>query len=96
MTVDIPVVKYIFVVIATASAACVYPVIWPGKGICLSSLGRVVADLYSLERIRAARGTTTAGLAIGMTNVCFHSPAAFYLKDRYPMLYLHMSLTHHL
>lgn len=32
MTVDVVIVKYIFVVIATASAACVYPVIWPGKG----------------------------------------------------------------
>lgn len=31
MAVNIPVVKYIFVVIATASASCVYPVIWPGR-----------------------------------------------------------------
>ncbi|BDD63758.1 hypothetical protein MAP00_008621 [Monascus purpureus] len=46
-----PVVKYIFVMIASAAGACVYPVIWP-------------------ERIRAAKGTTTAALAIGVTNVC--------------------------
>lgn len=26
-----PVVKYIFVMIASAAGACVYPVIWPGK-----------------------------------------------------------------
>jgi len=27
------------------------------------------ANLYDLERIRAAKGTTSAGLAIGITNV---------------------------
>jgi MFS family permease len=50
ITVDIPVVKYVFVTLATACVACIYPLMWP-------------------ERIRAARGTTGAGLGIGITNV---------------------------
>lgn len=50
LTVDQPVVKYVFVTLATACVACVYPLMWP-------------------ERIRAARGTTGAGLGIGITNV---------------------------
>lgn len=50
LTVELPVVKYIFVTLATACVACVYPLMWP-------------------ERIRAARGTTAAGLGIGITNV---------------------------
>ncbi|OJJ41829.1 hypothetical protein ASPWEDRAFT_56825 [Aspergillus wentii DTO 134E9] len=51
ITVDTPVVKYIFVMIANAAASCVYPVLWP-------------------ERIRAAKGTTSAAIAIGTTNAC--------------------------
>ena len=51
ITVDIPVVKYIFVTIALCCSISIYPIIWP-------------------ERIRAAHGTTAAGLAIGITNVC--------------------------
>ena len=50
ITVDIPVVKYIFVTIALCCSISIYPIIWP-------------------ERIRAAHGTTAAGLAIGITNV---------------------------
>lgn len=44
-----PVLRYIFVTLATACSICIYPIIWP-------------------ERIRAAHGTTTAGLAIGTTS----------------------------
>jgi hypothetical protein len=51
LTVKKPVVKYIFVSLATACVSCVYPLMWP-------------------ERIRAARGTTGAGLGIGITNAC--------------------------
>ena len=55
ITVDIPVVKYIFVTVALSCSISIYPIIWP-------------------ERIRAAHGTTAAGLAIGLTNVSvFHS-----------------------
>lgn len=50
ITVEQPVVKYIFVTLATACVSCVYPIMWP-------------------DRIRAARGTTGAGLGIGITNV---------------------------
>ena len=50
ITVDIPILKYIFVTIALACSICIYPIVWP-------------------ERIRAAHGTTAAGLAIGLTNV---------------------------
>lgn len=50
ITVDIPVVKYIFVTLALSCSISIYPIIWP-------------------ERIRAAHGTTAAGLAIGITNV---------------------------
>jgi nitrate/nitrite transporter NarK len=49
ITVRNPVVKYVFVMIATAASQSFFAIIWP-------------------ERIRAARGTTTAGLAIGITN----------------------------
>lgn len=63
ITVDIPVVKYIFVTLATACVACIYPLMWP-------------------ERIRAARGTTGAGLGIGITNVsaCFFPLLRFSLR----------------
>ena len=50
ITVDIAVVKYVFLTLALACSICIYPIVWP-------------------ERIRAAHGTTAAGLAIGMTNV---------------------------
>lgn len=50
ITVDIPVVKYVFVTVALACSISIYPIIWP-------------------ERIRAAHGTTAAGMAIGLTNV---------------------------
>ena len=51
ITVKIPVVKYIFITLASACVSCVYPLMWP-------------------QRIRAARGTTGAGLGIGITNAC--------------------------
>jgi hypothetical protein len=51
LTVKVPVIKYIFVTLATACVSCVYPLMWP-------------------ERIRAAKGTTGAGLGIGITNAC--------------------------
>jgi hypothetical protein len=58
--------KYVFVMIATAASQSFFPIIWPGE---LISWGGnwVYIDLLS-ERIRAAYGTTTAGLAIGLTN----------------------------
>jgi hypothetical protein len=52
ITVDIPVVKYVFVTVALSCSISIYPIVWP-------------------ERIRAAHGTTAAGLAIGITNVSF-------------------------
>ena len=57
ITVDIPIVKYIFVTLALSCSISIYPIVWP-------------------ERIRAAHGTTAAGLAIGITNVsaCKTSP----------------------
>lgn len=44
-----PLVKYIFVILATTSSVGVVPILWP-------------------ERIRAAHGTTSAALAIGLTS----------------------------
>ena len=49
MTVQAPIVRYIFVMLAMTSSIGLFPILWP-------------------ERIRAAHGTTTAGLAIGLTN----------------------------
>ncbi|TDZ36607.1 MFS transporter prlL [Colletotrichum spinosum] len=49
ITVQQPVAKYIFVMLATAASQSFFAIIWP-------------------ERIRAAKGTTSAGLAIGVTN----------------------------
>ena len=54
ITVDVPIVKYIFITIALACSISIYPVVWP-------------------ERIRAAHGTSAAGLAIGFTNVSISS-----------------------
>ncbi|KAF6804863.1 high-affinity nicotinic acid transporter [Colletotrichum sojae] len=53
ITVKHAIAKYIFVMIATAASQSFFAIIWPGK---------------SSKRIRAAKGTTTAGLAIGITN----------------------------
>jgi len=49
ITINSPIAKYIFVMIATAASQSFFAIIWP-------------------ERIRAAKGTTTAGIAIGITN----------------------------
>lgn len=68
ITVHHPVAKYIFVTLATACSICIYPIIWPGECTLFPSRVTIVADTTFTERIRAAHGTTTAGLAIGMTN----------------------------
>ncbi|ESK93306.1 phthalate transporter [Moniliophthora roreri MCA 2997] len=49
LTVKVTVVKYLSLIVATATAGSVYPILWP-------------------NRVKAARGTTGAGLAIGFTN----------------------------
>lgn len=70
ITVRHPVAKYIFVTIATAASQSFFPIIWPGmlrvQRFCAALQMRLT---LALERIRAARGTTSAGLAIGITNV---------------------------
>ncbi|EXF75166.1 high-affinity nicotinic acid transporter [Colletotrichum fioriniae PJ7] len=53
ITVKHPIAKYIFVMIATAASQSFFAIIWPA---------------HTAERIRAAKGTTSAGLAIGVTN----------------------------
>lgn len=45
------VVKYLALIVATATAGSVYPILWP-------------------KRVEAARGTTAAAIAIGITNGC--------------------------
>ncbi|KAF6820059.1 high-affinity nicotinic acid transporter [Colletotrichum plurivorum] len=55
ITIKHPIAKYIFVMIATAASQSFFAIIWPGKS-------------STDQRIRAAKGTTTAGLAIGITN----------------------------
>lgn len=66
ITVHHPIAKYIFVTLATACSICIYPIIWPGKMHLQATLETML--IHITERIRAAHGTTTAGLAIGMTN----------------------------
>jgi hypothetical protein len=70
ITVKDKIAKYIFVTIATATSQSLYPLIWPGRFSLLGLLVCLVGKANQIERIRAARGTTTAGIAIGMTNVC--------------------------
>ncbi|UQC86421.1 high-affinity nicotinic acid transporter [Colletotrichum lupini] len=59
ITVKHPIAKYIFVMIATAASQSFFAIIWPGTW-CKPNTTE--------ERIRAAKGTTSAGLAIGVTN----------------------------
>ncbi|KAK0505251.1 major facilitator superfamily domain-containing protein [Armillaria luteobubalina] len=49
LTVNVPVVRYLALLVATATAGSVYAVLWP-------------------NRVEAARGTSAAGMAIGITN----------------------------
>ncbi|KAF8876114.1 MFS general substrate transporter [Mucidula mucida] len=49
LTVKVPVVRYLSLLVATATAGSVYPVLWP-------------------NRVEASRGTTAAGMSIGITN----------------------------
>ena len=49
ITVQTPLVRYIFIILASTSSFGVCPILWP-------------------ERIRAVHGTTSAGLAIGITS----------------------------
>lgn len=77
ITVNNATAKYIFVVIATAATQSFFPIIWPGKLCVIRILRRTQTSLHELadtvpsrtERIRATSGTTSAGLAIGITNV---------------------------
>ena len=69
--------------IAQGAAQCVYPVIWPGEfdRIQVDSSISLFFDIYTdksfrsflTERMRAAKGTTAAALAIGTTNVSSRS-----------------------
>lgn len=72
--------KYVSVVIATAATQSFFPIIWPGE-LCVTrtstrarprteTLVHGLADTVPpwTERIRATSGTTSAGLAIGITN----------------------------
>ncbi|KAJ3915429.1 major facilitator superfamily domain-containing protein [Lentinula edodes] len=49
LTVDVVVVRYLALLVSTATAGSVYPILWP-------------------NRVKAAHGTTAAGIAIGITN----------------------------
>ncbi|KAG7446707.1 MFS general substrate transporter [Guyanagaster necrorhizus] len=49
LTVNVPVVRYLALLVATATAGSVYAVLWP-------------------NRVEATRGTSAAGMAIGITN----------------------------
>lgn len=80
ITINDATAKYIFVVIATAATQSFFPIIWPGE-FCVTrtsprsfrqdlELGALADTVPSrTERIRATSGTTSAGLAIGITNV---------------------------
>lgn len=69
ITVKHPIAKYIFVMIATAASQSFFPIIWPGELPTYHKRPQAGFDTITLERIRAAKGTTSAGLAIGITNV---------------------------
>lgn len=65
ITVKSSAARYVFIMFAFAGSQSFYPIIWPGMS---SVLVACALPDVAIERIRAARGTTSAGLAIGITN----------------------------
>jgi hypothetical protein len=87
ITVDDKIAKYIFVVFATAASQSFFPILWPGiPSSIIFRTGGLGTDMLmkKTERIRAARGTTAAGLAIGMTNVRLQPITSILPRDYIP------------
>lgn len=53
ITVDVPIVKYIFVTLATSCSICIYPILWPGKNRAVQLIQSRI--LTSFARARSCR-----------------------------------------
>lgn len=65
ITVKVPIANYVFILVGVAGTHSLFPVLWSGKSTLKLSIGKANTNT---ERIRNTRGTTAAGIAIGMTN----------------------------